>query len=83
MTGGTNLGPTETSAGLTWRAGTVERLNKHAEFGYVLEAATGRRYIFVFGFALKRAEGGRLRAGQAVRFQMAERGRVVSLRGVA
>lgn len=67
--------------GLHWRPGIVERLNTQAEFGYVLEVTTGLRYIFVFGFALKRVAGGRLRVGQAVRFRLDERGRVFELTG--
>ena len=64
-----------------WQDGVVARLNKAAEFGYVL-AEDGQRYIFVFGYALKRADGGRLNVGQAVRFQLDPQGRVLSLHSV-
>ena len=60
------------------QTGTVARLNLGAGFGYVRDDAGRGSFVFVAELVTHRVLGA-LRAGQAVRFEMDERGRVVRL----
>jgi cold shock CspA family protein len=59
--------------------GTIARLNLHAGFGYVREAAGENAYIFLTGKALTHADARRLVVSKEVRFRVSGHGRVDEL----
>ena len=61
------------------RSGTVAKLNRDAGFGYVDDSDGLHRFIFVAGYALRRAEFGKLRLGSSVLFRTSGQGRVDEL----
>lgn len=66
------------------RTGTISKLNVGAGFGYVSDDDKVHHYIFVFGHALRRSAGAKLRIGDKVRFRTSGQGRVdelVAIRG--
>lgn len=65
--------------GLAYHAGVVCRLDAERRFGYVRAVDGCGTFIFVVGTALTHRMAAQLRVGRAVRFQLADRGRVVEL----
>jgi cold shock CspA family protein len=61
------------------QTGKVVRLGPERRFGYVVNAAGTRSYIFVVGSAISRQEAIKLRVGSDVRFEVVGQGRVERL----